>query len=392
LIACQLSLLILFHALLVVEMLSATQSGHGPAAVAHRRTGYTPGASTSTLNMRAGKTALASARQSASWSSRSLASLTDGDSSGSGDDAYVESKRMVRLPMNVYGLAIATSCDVHVGGLQCFMIGSFVLLNFLIQGFLIHSLTEISDEMKGSEVCECSTILQGVCTALYVMIMWDEVSISLEVVEYIIFAESANYMKPFRMSSEAADHARASPDNSRGEPGVDFQEVGEEEDQTPRTLEGRSLCPNEHGLYEAQFFGYQLHKLTFWWKAVLLLLVVIPKLFLEGAMISVGSQYVSLSPDNEAVINSVVAVTFITSIDEMMLNSLVSARMRKALQETAPVQYYPPNVLVRFWVRLRTTIRMVFDPLLICSISMFLLRYSLSESGCEAPLLFLYLD
>merc|ERR1719424_2333126 len=99
-------------------------------------------------------------------------------------------------------------------------------------------------------------------------------------------------------------------------------------------------------------------------------------------MIWVGAQYVVVSPDNESVITSVVSVTFIVTIDELILMSLVATRLRRGLEHTEPVSFDPTQVASRFYVRCRTAWRMFVDPLIILLISFCCFHSAMVGGGC----------
>ncbi|CAE8682686.1 unnamed protein product [Polarella glacialis] len=315
-----------------------------------------------------------------------------GGSEVSSDDDWLRRSsvmgRRVRLPHNIFGLAIAASVDETFVVTQRVMINIFLVASCLIQGFLIHMLREISDEALGPKVCECSYMLQWSCVFLYLMIMWDEVSSSFELLEFVLFSGEADPLpdsQGFLGQVGPADQWQVCVEGemkSHRTPMYAPVHLSHEEVDWQFMSAACTICPEEAAMDVSFEDGFNVKNVRRCTRVAFLLFAVLPKLALELAMLWIGAQYVAVSKSNEEVINSVVAVTFIISIDELILTSLISGRIRHALERTEVLTYNPSSMCAVLWTRIRTTWKIFIDPFLIVVLTQLILSRAYHHAGC----------
>lgn len=292
---------------------------------------------------------------------------------GSSDEEGLTIKRSVGLPGNVYGLAVAACVDPAFSKMQRLIVLAMMITNALFQFALICTMERITESHTEHSVCDCSRLVQWLSVVLYNVVVWEEIAVSLEMMEYIL-----------RSAGPEPSDVSASTEASPAQQWVHY--LGSE--LTPSGDDGWFKCSNfYHCLDEDSFSevlddGYRLHAMSRWMKRGLMCFILLPKLALELGMLYVGSHYVGAARSDESTINSVVAVNFIIGIDELFLAALVSGRMKEALEHTQPMSYTPQGLFQTLWARARTNWRMLIDPCIIITLATASWSHSLHLAGC----------
>lgn len=303
-------------------------------------------------------------------------SAADGESSDEGGlnvFFHDATERAVKLPGNVYGLAVAACVDPVFSKAQRLIVIGLTLANAFAQAALIYTMERITESHHQVSVCECNRLVQWLCVVLYHVVVWEEIAISLEMMEYVLKTAPP----------EPLDVA-ASTEASPSQPWLHYLES----ELKPSGEDGWFKCSNfYHCLDEDSFLeilddGYRVNTMSVWMKRAVICFIIVPKLALEVAMMYVGAHYVGAAKSNESTINSVVAVNFIIGIDEFFLAALVSARMREALEITRQMHYVPEGLFQKLWTRARTNWRMIIDPVFVVALATFSWSHSLQLAGC----------
>eukprot|EP00930_Biecheleria_cincta_P075239 TRINITY_DN62403_c0_g1_i1.p1 TRINITY_DN62403_c0_g1~~TRINITY_DN62403_c0_g1_i1.p1 ORF type:complete len:364 (-),score=35.49 TRINITY_DN62403_c0_g1_i1:6-1097(-) len=288
-------------------------------------------------------------------------------------DSTDSTKRSLRLPGNVYGLAVAACVDPAFSKMQRLIVMALMVTNALFQGALIYTMERITESHTERSVCDCSRLVQWLSVVLYNVVVWEEIAVSLEMMEFVL-----------RSSLPEPSDVAASTEASSSQQWIHYlgSEISPSGDDGWLKCSNFYHCLNEDSFLDVLEDGYRVNTMSRWTKRGLLAFIVLPKLALELAMLYVGSHYVGAAKSDESTINSVVAVNFIIGIDELFLAALVSGRMREALENTQPMFYIPQGLLQKLWARSRTNWRMLIDPSVICTLATLSWRHSLHLAGC----------
>eukprot|EP00931_Biecheleriopsis_adriatica_P095857 TRINITY_DN69497_c0_g1_i1.p1 TRINITY_DN69497_c0_g1~~TRINITY_DN69497_c0_g1_i1.p1 ORF type:complete len:278 (+),score=37.90 TRINITY_DN69497_c0_g1_i1:50-835(+) len=100
-----------------------------------------------------------------------------------------KTSRHIALPGNMFGLAIAATGEPAIPTMQKFTLFGFMYVNVMMQLFLMHALDGISAVNTGPEICNSNPLLQWVATFIYVVIVWEEISASMDCMEFIVNAK-----------------------------------------------------------------------------------------------------------------------------------------------------------------------------------------------------------
>lgn len=310
---------------------------------------------------------------------------TDGDLPLSRQDL----RRRVQLPINIYGLAIAAVLEPAFGLLHQSAIIVLLFLNYGVQSVLIVSMYVVDQNFIDQYGCDCTAGLQWIGVFVFVLMIWEELSSTLEALELLCGIPSGD---PLAIHSVKELSGRATPQRTNSlESIASVSEDGwcmchgaeAEANNDDWCLCSMSLCSDEGRLYEMQFSGYRLKWMSCRSKCLLALFVVLPKFVLEVMLLLVGSSYIMLSSSDEDMITSMVSVNFIVAIDEMILSGVFPARAVRALRCTPHVTYEPQSCVMRLWAHVRTDLRTFVDPFFLTIITHIIFRYLRNSSGCD---------
>lgn len=344
------------------------------------------------------------------------------------DDGHTE--RRVGIPSDsIFGLGIAAPLEPALGVFRQAGIAVLVLAASCFQGFLIFSLYRIStSELEEGQGCTVTPYLQWLCILVFVMIIWEEVSQSFELVELLITVptekQSSARTDSSRSSEDAQDSSSAwnrkkfstrqsedevedSPESS-SRAGSDAREISRprasDEDEHGcwnLIVDGGCVCcdgwqacngfgtaafrSDKEVLYRRQFDGFDVLTIPRTWKFIMFCYVVVPKISLELALVFVGSAYIAVARSDQEAIASVVAVNFISTVDEIFLHCLFPTGTLRALDQSPPLVYKTESRLRTLWVFLRTEGRMWVDALLVTAIThiLFLRARLLGDCGAQ---------
>lgn len=230
--------------------------------------------------------------------------------------------------------------------------------------------------------CQCNAMLQWLCIFAFVLIVWQEISQTLDTLEFALTQEIAD-------EDEGAETCSLDTEDASSEHDWSLCAGAEAEccpDGWSCCSESAAFCANEEALFERQFSGFRIGAVTSLCKFAVIFFTALPKLVIEGALLYVGSMYIATSRDNEEVITSVVAVTFICTLDDQLVHSLMPGNIPDGLHHTF-VLWRPKSRLAWFWIRMRTDWRMFFDATTVVLTSVVMFHLAAFHARCEDSML-----
>jgi len=293
--------------------------------------------------------------------------------------------RYLSIPCcSIHSLALVAPLEPAFG--RAHKVGIFVLMVGVdaVQCMITYYLHCVTmDLLRAGAGCHCNSALQWLCIFSFIVILWQEVSQTLDSIEFVLAGTGGtNFGEP----PSADDLQRESTGETASErewtlcnsPGADVDCCRE----GWSLCWGAAWCSDEAEVFSRQFSGFRLGTASWSAKAAIILFAGIPKLAIEGALLYVGSMYIATSRDNEEVITSVVAVTFICTLDDQILSSFISGKMPEALRNTLD-SWRPRSRLGRLWVHGRTDWRMFIDTAIVMVLSLIMFHIAAFHASCE---------
>lgn len=341
-----------------------------------------------------------------------------GDGDDNSEDARSEhghNDRRVGIPADsIFGLGFCSPLEPAFGCGRQAGIVVLVVAASIFQGLLIVSLMKVERvELETGEGCAVTHHLQWLCILVFVMIIWEEVSCSFELVELLAIAKTER-----RTSSRNSDSSEDLDGCGTRDNGVEDDEdsgpgagQGVSSTRTITTVGssdeargcwsmildggvsssdggwqlcncfGMSMLTNKEEIYARQFDGFDVTTISRPMKLLLFFYIVLPKLCLELALVMAGSIYIAVSRTDADAISSVVAVNFISTVDEIFLHCLFPVTTLRALDHTDDLVYTPQSPFAELWVWSRTGGRMWVDAIL-CSSITHILYMNARHVGC----------
>lgn len=307
---------------------------------------------------------------------------------------------------SIHSLALVAPFDcafstAHKTGIFVLMLG----IDF-VQCMIMYYLHYVTYELLRSGAgCECNAMLQWLCIFCFLIIVWQEISQTVDSIEFLYSNHEDEFLAAMAMPSPLREGREGTPEVGRCPHWDDSPDDSPNED-SEWTCYDEGRCWQDHGwnifsdsagfrlrdktMDDRQANGFRVGPMTRHWKISVSLATAVTKLLIESLLMYIGSMYIATSRDNEEVITSVVAVTFICTMDDQISTSFLPGKISDALHRTT-ISWKPETDVGWLWVRIRSDYRMFVDALVVFFLSIVMFHIAAFHAQCHITAAHLHL-